>query len=313
MGSVTTYQSHVDAGELANGEVLVHDLRPAVEAVVTAGLVVSADHVRPATDRALLLVPLAGGPLDIRFGETIREEIRVRPGGAVVVAAHAPLMLSLSAPVRALTIAFGEDVLRTAPVPVLGRRPGHLCLHSGCATRPEGIVGAAGLLAQDMRADTGGFAFRSALTLAILEGLACDDGIVRHREAAASPYTGAGIERALALIEENLVEPLPLDRLAAAAGISPFHLSRSFRRITGLSIQGYIRERRLKEACRLLAETRKPLAEIAYDCGFSSQSRMTTVFRQVIDITPLAFRQQCWGAAGRGAAAEAMPGLARRG
>jgi AraC-like DNA-binding protein len=56
----------------------------------------------------------------------------------------------------------------------------------------------------------------------------------------------------------------------------------------------YLRERRLKEACRLLAETRKPLAEIAYDCGFSSQSRMTTVFRQALDTTPLAYRHRCW-------------------
>lgn len=273
-----------------------HDMRPAFDAIVTAGALTSGPQVATDGDRALLLVHLEGRPLGIRLGDNIGEELNLAEGDVLVVAAHTPLRVRLSSPIRALMIAFGEDLMRNPPVPSFGRRQGHHALVSGRAAQPLGIAGAGELLARELASESGAFAFRSALTLAILEGLAHDDGLVRHRGEVASSYTGAGIERALRLIDQNLSAPLSLEMLASAAGISPFHLSRSFRRITGLSIQGYIRERRLKEACRLLAETRKPLAEIAYDCGFSSQSRMTTVFRQILDTTPLAFRNQCWRA-----------------
>ena len=271
-------------------------MRPAFDAIVTAGALTSGQQVAMDGDRALLLVHLKGRPLGIILGDKIGEEVNLAEGGVFVVAAHTALRVRLSSPIDALMIAFGEDLMRNPPVPSFGRRQGHHALQSGRAAQPKGIAGAAELLARDLASDSGGFAFRSALTLAVIEGLAHDDGLVRHREEVASNYTGAGIERALRLIDQNLSAPMSLEMLASAAGISPFHLSRSFRRITGLSIQGHIRERRLKEACRLLAETRKPLAEIAYDCGFSSQSRMTTVFRQILDTTPLAFRNQCWRA-----------------
>jgi AraC-like DNA-binding protein len=276
----------------------------AVKAVTLA----SGGQLAATRERALLLVHLEGRPLAVRFGDNIGKEIDVAEGGVILAAAHTALRVRVSAPIRALVVEFGEDLVRHPPVPALGRRRGHHELRSGTAARPEVLSGVAGLLAQDLASNAGGFAFRSALTLAIIEGLAHDDGLVRHREEVASSYTGAGIERALRLIEESLSAPISLEALAREAGISPFHLSRSFRRITGLSLQGYVRERRLKEACRLLAETRKPLAEIAYDCGFSSQSRMTTVFRQILDTTPLAFRNQCWRADDRASRDETKTG-----
>lgn len=275
-------------------ETVVHDMRPAFDLRASVQLLTSASDVAPTDGLALMFVHLDGPPLGVRFGETIGDEVPLRAGEAVVVAAHAPIRVRLAAPVSTLMLDFSETLVRKSPVPSLGRRQGHHVLHSGRAAHPEGIVGAARVLATEMRAGFGGYAFRSALTLAMLECLAIDEGLVRYREEVASDYTTAGIERALNLIENNLAAPVSLDWLASEAGISPFHLSRSFRRITGLSIQGYLRERRLKEACHLLAETRKPLAEIAYDCGFSSQSRMTTVFRQALDTTPLAYRHRCW-------------------
>jgi AraC-like DNA-binding protein len=278
---------------------LVHDMRPAFDLRASVQLLTSASDVAQTDGLALLFVHLEGPPFGIRFGETIGDEVSLRAGEAVVVVAHAPIRARLPGPVSALMLEFSETLVRNSPVPSLGRRQGHHVLHSGRAAHPEGIVGAARVLATEMRAGSGGYAFRSALTLAMVEGLAIDEGLVRYREEVASDYTTAGIERALNLIEKNLAQPVSLDWLSSEAGISPFHLSRSFRRITGLSIQGYLRERRLKEACHLLAETRKPLAEIAYDCGFSSQSRMTTVFRQTLDTTPLAYRHRCWHADGR--------------
>lgn len=271
-----------------------HDMRPAFDAVATAGALSPDKTISASGDHALLLVHLGGDPFTVRLGEDIGREVSVAKGAIIVLGAHALVTARLSSPIRALRIEFGEDLMRSAPVPMLGRRRGGHVVRSGGVAHRSAIAAAAGVLALDMALNVGGFAFRSALTLAIIEGLAHDDALVRRLEDDASRFACAGIERAIRLIETNLATGLPLTALAAGAGVSPFHLSRSFRRVTGMSIREYVRERRLREACRLLSETRKPLAEIAYECGFSSQSRMTTVFRQALDVTPLAFRNTCW-------------------
>lgn len=53
----------------------------------------------------------------------------------------------------------------------------------------------------------------------------------------------------------------------------------------------YVRARRLVRARELLSATRSPIAEIALLCGFSSQSHLTTAFRQDTGATPAAFRR----------------------
>lgn len=275
-------------------ETAMHDMRPAFDAIVTARVLAPGHAVAPAGDRALLVVHLGGSPFRLRLSEHIEEVVGLAEGGAVVLAAHTLLKTWLPSPARVVLIEFGEHLVRQASMPVLGRRPGARTIRSGRLRQPAGVAGAARILAGDMIRNVCGFAFRSALTLAIIEGLVEDDGLVRRLDEEASEFACDRIDRALRLIEQDLAAPLSLGSLAAEAGISPFHLSRSFRRVTGFSIQGYLRQRRLKEACRLLSETRKPIAEIAYACGFSSQSRMTTVFRQMMDTTPLAFRNQCW-------------------
>jgi AraC-like DNA-binding protein len=299
MGYATCIAADREVDAPASAAAATHDMRPACEARVLSGLLTPGDAVGATGRLALLLVPFDGAPFGVRFGENIRAEVGVGPGAAMAVAAHTPLRIDLASPVHALRMEFDESLLRTAHVPLLGRLQGHYALQSGLALRPEAIVAVARLLAGDMVTDAGGFAFRSALALALIEHLAHDPALVRHRDEVASGFTGAGIERALQLIEQNLSVPISLEWLAAEAGISSYHLSRTFRRVTGSNINSHVRARRLKEACRLLSETRKPLAEIAYDCGFSSQSRMTTVFRQALDITPLAYRNQCWRAGER--------------
>lgn len=276
----------------------VHDMRPSFEIRATMRGLHAPSDIAVIPDLALLLVPLEGGPMGVRFGGTIGREVSLTTGDALLVAAQTPILVRLPSPVNALLVEFSENLVRTCPLPALGRRRGHHAILSGRASRPASLVGTARLLAADIFSDAGGYAFRSALILAMMECLAQDEALVAYREEFTSDFTIAGVERAIRHIEANLAEPISLDRLAAHAGISPFHLSRSFRRITGLGIKGYLQERRLRQACRLLADTRKPLAEIAYDCGFSSQSRMTTVFRKLLDTTPLAYRQSCRNPAG---------------
>lgn len=90
----------------------------------------------------------------------------------------------------------------------------------------------------------------------------------------------------LKLADARLDEPLSLDHLAAAAGVSRYHFCRVFKAKTGLSPHRYVMAMRIERATRLLTSSCLSLAEIAYTCGFSSQAHMTDLFRKHAGLTP---------------------------
>jgi AraC-like DNA-binding protein len=80
--------------------------------------------------------------------------------------------------------------------------------------------------------------------------------------------------------------PLPLAELAALAGLSIYHLCRTFRAQTGLTIRGYRNRLRLRAALERLAEPRVDLTTLALDLGFSSHSHFTAAFREEFGVPP---------------------------
>jgi AraC-like DNA-binding protein len=65
-------------------------------------------------------------------------------------------------------------------------------------------------------------------------------------------------------------EPLGVDDMAAAAGLSRAHFSRAFRKEFGESPHVYLLTRRLERAAALLRNTDRSIAEICFDVGLSS-------------------------------------------
>ena len=59
----------------------------------------------------------------------------------------------------------------------------------------------------------------------------------------------------------------------------------------GVSPHRYVMQARIERAKSLLANTTRPLSEVALDCGFSSQSHLSTVFRRFTGRTPGRFRK----------------------
>ena len=100
------------------------------------------------------------------------------------------------------------------------------------------------------------------------------------------------IQAALDSIEADLRSAHTLEDLASAAGVSPYHFARVFRAETGRSPHQYLLERRVAQARRLLRTTDDPIAAIAHDCGFGSQSHMNDVFRKLLDTTPGQLRRR---------------------
>ena len=99
------------------------------------------------------------------------------------------------------------------------------------------------------------------------------------------------VERARQFIDRHYPESFGLDELAGAAGISKYHLVRSFTRAHGISPLAYRTQRRIDEARRLLLAD-APLAEIASDLGFADQSHLTRQFQSFVGISPARYREQ---------------------
>lgn len=102
--------------------------------------------------------------------------------------------------------------------------------------------------------------------------------------------------RVLEYIGDNLHRQITLDELAAVAGRSKYHFVRNFTAAFGMSPLRYLIQRRTDAAKRMLRGGTASLAEIAFACGFASQSHMTTVFKKAIGVTPGQYRKGVVGA-----------------
>ncbi|WP_225780941.1 AraC family transcriptional regulator [Xenophilus sp. Marseille-Q4582] len=93
------------------------------------------------------------------------------------------------------------------------------------------------------------------------------------------------------LIESALDEDLSLARLAGEAGIGSHAFSAAFTRAMGMTPHRYVLQRRIEKAKRLLREGTLPMVDVALQTGFSSQSHLTTAFRQATGVTPRAYQR----------------------
>ncbi|WP_296352451.1 helix-turn-helix transcriptional regulator [Ramlibacter sp.] len=97
----------------------------------------------------------------------------------------------------------------------------------------------------------------------------------------------------LQCIEDGLadgVETLSLACLAAHVNESPLRFLRGFRQATGMTPHAYIAERRLQRARQLVRDWHLPLADVAIDCGYASQSHMGHAFAKHLGISPARYR-----------------------
>jgi AraC family transcriptional regulator len=128
-----------------------------------------------------------------------------------------------------------------------------------------------------------------AIAASVLRGLSVEHGAV-----AAQTENARGLrdvaEAARCLLAADFRRPHRLDGVARTLGYSAFHLCRTFRRHTGLTLHRYLTGLRLRAALEPLAEGQQDLTELALDLGFSSHSHFSAAFRREFGLTPSAFR-----------------------
>lgn len=97
--------------------------------------------------------------------------------------------------------------------------------------------------------------------------------------------------RARDLADRRYYEPLDVATLAAAAGLSPAHFSREFRKAFGETPHQYLLTRRLERAAALLRTTDHSVATICLDVGLQSVGSFTTSFSRAFGRSPTAYRE----------------------
>lgn len=99
------------------------------------------------------------------------------------------------------------------------------------------------------------------------------------------------LTEAVALMESNLEELIPLDDLAALVGISRRQLERLFKKYLDCVPRRYYLDLRLKKARQLLLQTDKSIAEVAIACGFVSAPHFSKSYRDRYNVSPRDERQ----------------------
>jgi AraC-like DNA-binding protein len=92
------------------------------------------------------------------------------------------------------------------------------------------------------------------------------------------------------LADARYSEPLGVDDLARAAGLSRAHFSREFRAAFGESPHEYLLTRRMERAAALLRNTDRSVADVCFSVGLQSVPSFTTSFKRTYGVTPAAYR-----------------------
>jgi AraC family transcriptional regulator of adaptative response/methylated-DNA-[protein]-cysteine methyltransferase len=117
----------------------------------------------------------------------------------------------------------------------------------------------------------------------------------RPKSASRNPQTDA-VKRICRYIEQHLDEPVTLERLGTAFGLSPFHLQRSFKKALGITPRAYADSCRMRLLKRNL-QAGQSVTHALYDAGYSSSSRLYERTASQLGMTPDKYRRGAVAAA----------------
>ncbi len=110
----------------------------------------------------------------------------------------------------------------------------------------------------------------------------------------AEPAARRRIQRARDYLDRHLDETVTLDRLGQAVGLSPYHLQRTFKRLTGMTPKAYAAARRMDRMKTRLKEG-DSVTRATYEAGYTSSSRAYDHARARLGMTPAAYRNGARG------------------
>jgi AraC-like DNA-binding protein len=232
-----------------------------------------------------LVLPLSG--LFARH-EAPGRQVTGTPSHAVYFAADAPYRISFPGAIgdRAITLRFADGLAPELVDPGAGERLASQGLLPARAMMLRNL-----LCARLAKGDADGF-----------EAEACGLDLLDISLASVRPRNwpvcrSARIRRLRAMerVKEAVAsEPSAkwsVAKLAGVANLSPFHLCRVFREMTGISVHDYVLHERLSHSLDAVLDGSDDLTAIALDAGFASHSHFTARFRTFFGCTPAGLRR----------------------
>lgn len=99
------------------------------------------------------------------------------------------------------------------------------------------------------------------------------------------------LRRVIDYVQAHLADDVTIEALSAAAGLSPYHFARLFKRSTGLAPRQYVIHCRVERAKSMLVHSNRSIANVAVEVGFCDQSHFAAHFRRIYGMTPKGFLQ----------------------
>jgi len=120
-------------------------------------------------------------------------------------------------------------------------------------------------------------------------------GLYRYRQQLAMPPAERPqwltIDEAIDYIGLHYAEELRLEDMAAHANLSERQFSRLFKRQTGMSFLDYVQSIRIDAACRMLADGRQRVRDVASAVGYQDMKHFYALFRRKTGVTPTEYRE----------------------
>ena len=248
----------------------------------------------PRTDYAALLV--LGGQLRWQWaGEDSGASGEITEGGALLAAPGEQLHAAATGGVEFLLVTLAPlFVLDCAARARLTRSDSVVSFRAPAVERDERLARLARDLAEELLEESAGQELVvGALVEHALVHLLRRYSNVRRSENLELSRVGLvdrRIRLAVELMHAHLDRDLPLEEIAGAAHLSPFHFARLFKKLTGATPHAYLASLRAARARELLARTDLSVTEVGARVGYMSSSHFAKTFRQATGISPRAYR-----------------------
>jgi AraC family transcriptional regulator len=246
------------------------------------------------TKEHLIFVSLADGRCVRESGGGVAES-ELAAGLVSVLPSETPVRWSWDTRLSFAVMALEPEYLDKVARETFGLDPAGVRLLTVEGQRDPLITGIAGnLMREAMNGDAGSRLFAESLA-----GMLAVHLLRNYSERAQPIVTDRistqprAVTQAVNFIHENYARELSLSDIAAAAHLSPFHLSRIFKKATGVTPYQYLLQVRVNSARSLLSAGAgdRSLAEVAAAVGFADQSHLTRHFKRMLGVTPKQLRQ----------------------
>lgn len=218
------------------------------------------------------------------------DDIELRSGGSLLLYPQTPfrgysIVASTRASVMHFSLASSSATQRPPFARLLKLRNGVEINGEAAGKRAEADVHRAMTLARLPASDLL-HELRSAVLMLVLAEL--QEGI----SSKASHAHDGRFARVMAWAQDHLECRPTVEDMATHSGLSTSHFRSLFQKEAGLSAGAYLKELRLREASRLLRETRTPMKLIAGFAGYTDVSTLYHAFRHRYKTSPAEYRRR---------------------